>query len=272
MLRIKNRAAGKNTKSLGNPYSSDNNEAPVEKYPFPKHPPSRSSSNSVESVIPFSLETVSHHLSRTSGTPRWKQPCYPIPIVSPFSFVAMSRIVNEIPLRDKRRPPVLVSGRIPLSEEAMFNEVLKELYYEDSSVCEGDRIGGTGGEGWLIGRKRPRKIPSLPLRLIRHSKSTPRFPESFRASWLSTLLSSSFLAKEQVSRENMGDNGRPPVKLGSFKRLGGIVGRAAGVVPFPGVLLHHSVACLFPAPQQRGCCNNLIKMSGFPGIGRCFFD
>lgn len=202
MLRIKNRAAGKNTKSLGNPYSSDNNEAPVEKYPFPKHPPSRSSSNSVESVIPFSLETVSHHLSRTSGTPRWKQPCYPIPIVSPFSFVAMSRIVNEIPLRDKRRPPVLVSGRIPLSEEAMFNEVLKELYYEDSSVCEGDRIGGTGGEGWLIGRKYPRKIPSLPLRLIRHSKSTPRFPESFRASWLSTLLSSSFFGEGAgVARE-----------------------------------------------------------------------
>lgn len=48
------------------------------------------------------------------------------PIVS-RSFVVMSRIANEILLGDKRRPPVLVSGKISLSEETMFNEVLKKL-------------------------------------------------------------------------------------------------------------------------------------------------
>lgn len=133
----------------------------------------------------------------------------------------------------------------------------------DSTSVKGDRIEGQGGKG-VANRKEAPEEEISSLRLIRLSESMDRILESFRASWLSRLLSS-FLAKKQVSRENTGDNGRPPVKLGSFKRLGGR--RAAGVVLSSDVLLHLGgllVSAFSYSPTEQRGCNNLIKMSGFP--------
>lgn len=113
----------------------------------------------------------------------------------------------------------------------------------DSTSVKGDRIEGQGRKG-VANRKEAPEEEISSLRLIRLSESMDRILESFRASWLSRLLSF-FLAKKQVSRENTGDNGRPPVKLGSFKRLGGIVD-AQRVSSFLPTYCYTSVACLFP--------------------------
>lgn len=108
---------------IQNPYCPGDNEPPVEEYPLPQTATvRRPGRRGGHSHFPWKL-CIPSHLSRGSKV---ETTVLSYPIVS-RSFVVMSRIANEILLGDKRRPPVLVSGKISLSEETMFNEVLKKL-------------------------------------------------------------------------------------------------------------------------------------------------